>query len=388
MFKEIGPCYVNADGNLTSRREMSWTNRANVLFINQPIGIGFSALANRSAAATSLHAGARDLHAFLTTFTASVFPELAHRPWHFAGESMGGHWTTGYAQYILSRQQEEGGIGDLSLNIETIIAVSAYIDSSRTDVGLYDFFCDEEGGQHSLMNETACAAMAAAVPECERLGALCRDTYDRNVCAVAARECTTGVGKYFWDGVRPGGWDPYDSRNKCTEPPLCSDLNGGPAAVYLNQPWVQERLGFSQWLFELIDFDLNERWTLEKHVFVPTTRELTWLLDNTDVRVLFVNGNNDIIVNTPGQLRLLDEQPWKRQAWFRNQRLHEWYHSSGKLNESFGTKGGKWKGNYRLSIFTVDEAGHMSPADQPTALEAVVGSWISRDWYRSWLSSD
>lgn len=85
-------------------------------------------------------------------------------------------------------------------------------------------------------------------------------------------------------------------RNKCTEPPLCSNLNGGPAAVYLNQPWVQERLGFSQWPFELIDFDLNERWTLEKHVFVPTTRELTWLLDNTDVRVLFVNGNNDIIV--------------------------------------------------------------------------------------------
>lgn len=168
---------------------------------------------------------------------------------------------------------------------------------------------------------------------------------------------------------------------------------------------MQERLGFSQWPFELIDFDLNERWTLEKHVFVPTTRELTWLLDNTDVRVLFVNGNNDIIVyvtdpsynltithgipsNTPGQLRLLDEQPWKRQAWFRNQRLHEWYHSNGKLNESFGTKGGKWKGNYRLSIFTVDEAGHMSPADQPTALEAVVGSWISGDWYQSWLSSD
>lgn len=33
MFKEIGPCYVNADGNSTSRRAISWINRANVLFI-------------------------------------------------------------------------------------------------------------------------------------------------------------------------------------------------------------------------------------------------------------------------------------------------------------------------------------------------------------------
>lgn len=85
-------------------------------------------------------------------------------------------------------------------------------------------------------------------------------------------------------------------RMDCTEPPLCSDLNGGPAAAYLNQAWVQERLGFWNVSFELIDFDLNERWTESKNAYVPTTRELTWLLDNTHVRILFINGNNDIIV--------------------------------------------------------------------------------------------
>lgn len=55
-------------------------------------------------------------------------------------------------------------------------------------------------------------------------------------------------------------------------------------------------LGFPNTSFELIDFDTNGRWTEAKNVFLPVTRELTWLLDNTDIRILFINGNNDIIM--------------------------------------------------------------------------------------------
>lgn len=148
---------------------------------------------------------------------------------------------------------------------------------------------------------------------------------------------------------------------------------------------MQERLGFWNVSFELIDFDLNERWTESKNAYVPTTRELTWLLDNTHVRILFINGNNDIIVNTPGQLRLLNEQPWKGQTWFQNQPLQEWYHRKGEVRGRRGNQGGRWKGSSRLSIFTVDEAGHMAPDDQPEAVEALVGSWISDEWHKRWF---
>lgn len=48
--------------------------------------------------------------------------------------------------------------------------------------------------------------------------------------------------------------------------------------------------------FSLIDFELNSRWGKEKTSFLPATRELGWILDNTDVHVLFINGNNDIIM--------------------------------------------------------------------------------------------
>lgn len=65
---------------------------------------------------------------------------------------------------------------------------------------------------------------------------------------------------------------------------------------FLNRPWVQEKLGFSNVSFALIDFDTNTRWYRAGNVLLPATRELAWLLDETDIRVLFINGNNDMLV--------------------------------------------------------------------------------------------
>jgi hypothetical protein len=38
------------------------------------------------------------------------------------------------------------------------------------------------------------------------------------------------------------------------------------------------------------------RWHRAKSLFLPVTREMTWLLDNTCIRILVINGNNDIIM--------------------------------------------------------------------------------------------
>jgi cathepsin A (carboxypeptidase C) len=55
-------------------------------------------------------------------------------------------------------------------------------------------------------------------------------------------------------------------------------------------------LGFQNFSFELIDFDTNRRWAEDGSLYLPTTRELNWILDQTDIKVLFFNGNNDIIM--------------------------------------------------------------------------------------------
>jgi hypothetical protein len=73
-------------------------------------------------------------------------------------------------------------------------------------------------------------------------------------------------------------------------------MDHGPEWKFLNRQWVQERLGFDHFPFSLIDFDTNERWDMAQNIHIPVTRELTWILDETSIRVLFINGNNDIIM--------------------------------------------------------------------------------------------
>ncbi|KAH7375462.1 carboxypeptidase Y [Plectosphaerella cucumerina] len=384
IFKDSGPCQVNSDGNSTSKREFSWTDEANVLFIDQPVGVGFSSITDRDLMAVTLEQGGSDLYAFLSLFTTQIFPETKKLPWHITGESMGGHYVTGYAKYLVQQQRERSAHhqpGTLAIDIATAIIVAGYIDATRSTAGLYDYLCldwRKDGHEPLVRHAAACASMAAGVPSCEAKAALCRATYDKEVCILAANHCNATVAGYFWEHVKPGGWNPYDHRATCDEPPLCSDMQGGPTHKYLNQPWVLDRLGYPGKSLSLIDMDANQRWQRDGHLFLPATRELQWLLDETDIRVLFINGNEDMTINSPGQIRMLDEQPWKRQAWFRAQTFSGWYFEGGDLapESSRAAQGGTQKGDDRLSLYLVDDAGHMAPWDQPEAVGAIVRAWI------------
>ncbi|KAF5022698.1 hypothetical protein F66182_5246 [Fusarium sp. NRRL 66182] len=393
LFMGSGPCAVNADGNSTAPLDYSWIDHANVVYIDQPVGVGFSEITDRNEIAVSLQQGARDVYSFLSILSRHVFPELAGRPWHITGESMGGHYVTGYTKHIIQRERENA-VHDVKsgINISSVIIVDGYIDATRQFVGYHDFFCTDwaaDGREAPLMNETACSNMAAAIPECERLAARCRDSYDIPTCRAANQVCEETIGEYFLQGVQPGGWDPYDKpglildnagRHPCEIPPMCSNLAYGPTWKFFNRPWVQDRLGFHNFSFNLIDFDTNKRWDRAENIHLPVTRELTWILDNTDIAVLFINGNNDIIINTPGQMRMLDEQPWKGQTHYKSLNYKTWYYKNGETTadgQGWSVKrGGFYKGNSRLSFFAVDEAGHLSPRDEPEAIGAVVRGWL------------
>ena len=86
MFTELGPLVVGMDGNVTFN-PFSWNKLANVLFLEQPAGVGFSypnLPANDSTTADDTY------HALLAFF--AMHPELHGRPFYVMGESYGGHY--------------------------------------------------------------------------------------------------------------------------------------------------------------------------------------------------------------------------------------------------------------------------------------------------------
>ena len=86
MFTELGPLVVGMDGNVTFN-PFSWNKLANVFFLEQPAGVGFSypnLPANDSTTADDTY------HALLAFF--AMHPELQGRPFYVMGESYGGHY--------------------------------------------------------------------------------------------------------------------------------------------------------------------------------------------------------------------------------------------------------------------------------------------------------
>jgi cathepsin A (carboxypeptidase C) len=351
---------------------------------SQPAGVGFSSVNNGSLGGPStLLEAAIDFEKVLFTIFSHILPQFSHQPLHLASESYGGHYAPYFTKYIHERRKMEAQ-NALPASIRSIILVDAVLDITTSGVGgQYEHFCArdvhgniKEGG----FNETACAAMERDTPACERLVRNCIESYDRNLCTYAEQFCVEGLGKWFDSDVIVGGRDPYDDRKKCkANPPICEDFTDGPLISYLNQPYIQDALGFKNHTFKGVNFDINDRFTRSGDVSIPTTREVTYLLDETETEVLVLNGNNDIIVNTEGQIRVYDALPWSKQALYRLQSFVDWVFPS--VSDTAGgiilAKGGRMKKAGKLSFFTVDHAGHTSPGDAPESVAFIVQCWVS-----------
>ncbi|KXJ91530.1 Alpha/Beta hydrolase protein [Microdochium bolleyi] len=381
LFAEIGPCLMEKEGSETVRNEHSWTNFANVLFIDQPAGVGFSRMKNSTLGGpdNELEA-ARDFDRFLSIFFADAFPQYAHNPFHIAGESFGGRYVPGFVDYT-TKQQQRGVPGTMSNKIDSIILVDAVLDmTSSGSVGLYDHMCRfNEDGSNAVrtgFNQTVCEQIEKAVPECEKLQKMCLDSYDSNLCKYASGFC----GFYIDDMLEPadyGGRFLYDDRIVCNgKQPLCNMTHSD---WYLNSERVQKALGLeSHWSFSSINYDLNGRWEASGDMFVPNVREATYILDETSTRILVLNGNNDIVVNTEGQKRVYDSLPWTHQAKYRMTKFKDWFWSDG-ANGNKMKKGGEFKAvEDKLAFVAVDNAGHTSPGDQKEAVGFVVKCWLGK----------
>ncbi|KAF7356332.1 Carboxypeptidase [Mycena venus] len=94
FFLENGPVRIAADGTI-SQNNYSWDKVADYIWIDQPVGVGFSTADAAGYIADEDQMGA-DFMGFLANLV-KVFPNLATRPLHLTGESYAGV----YIPYIM-----------------------------------------------------------------------------------------------------------------------------------------------------------------------------------------------------------------------------------------------------------------------------------------------
>ncbi len=101
-------------------------------------------------------------------------------------------------------------------------------------------------------------------------------------------------------------------------------------------------------------------------------RELERVL-NYGVKTLIYNGQNDVIINTPGVLAYLNTLEWSG--------AKDWKAAPKKIWNEFGTGNLGWNKRFRnLNFVLVRNAGHMVPADQPRSAWAMINKYFLGSW--------
>ncbi|XP_019463273.1 PREDICTED: serine carboxypeptidase-like 33 isoform X1 [Lupinus angustifolius] len=103
---EIGPLLINKDGDGLHFNTFSWNQEANLLFVESPVGVGFS-YTNTSSDLTRLEDGfvAEDSYNFLVNWLEK-FPQFKSRDFFIAGESYAGHYIPQLAELVFDRNKD------------------------------------------------------------------------------------------------------------------------------------------------------------------------------------------------------------------------------------------------------------------------------------------
>ncbi|XP_077247118.1 serine carboxypeptidase-like 35 [Tasmannia lanceolata] len=135
--QELGPFLVRNDHSNLVLNNFSWNKVANLLFLEAPVGVGFS-YTNNSEDLHRLGDGitAEDSHAFLINWFQR-FPSLKSHDFYIAGESYAGHYVPQLAELIYDRNKQ--ATKDSYINFKGFMIGNAVINDETDQMGMIEY---------------------------------------------------------------------------------------------------------------------------------------------------------------------------------------------------------------------------------------------------------
>ncbi|KAJ3499072.1 hypothetical protein NLG97_g636 [Lecanicillium saksenae] len=396
LFSELGPCLLEVNATKPVPNPWAWNNNASVIFLDQPAGTGFSSVAEGGRAPSSDKDSAIDFQSFLNIFFRDVFPEKAKLPLYIAGESYAGHFTSTYTKHIQDARASNSKDAFWG-KIAGLINVNAVLDWTAVGIGAYELLCSDYRGRDFLDPEE-CDHMRLSIPELVRLGEECRQSSTHYGCVGSSLFWAENFDAIYRKRIDSGERNNYDSKHAraerydaklmhlhavnlpCVgENGFCEDMSHGNFTAYLNQGHVKRAIGIDESM-TFLALDPTVTGLYEFDTTQSRTNFLESVMDplvgskSEDIRLLVLNGNEDYIVNTPGQKWQYENLFWSGYADYR---IKEWRDLPDDI-----TATGFWKGtdDGRLVFVGVDGAGHGVPGYLPEASYRILQRWIANEW--------
>ncbi|KAK7046718.1 carboxypeptidase [Favolaschia claudopus] len=378
LLFELGPCSVSSEGRTTVSNPHSWTNSANIIFLDQPVDVGFS-YADPGFAVTNCADAAKDVYSFLQMFFEQ-FPQYAKLPFHVAGESFGGIYGPHVASVIWRANQalslsSSNNQRATKINLASVILANGITDPYIQIPSIVNYVCDGPYPVHDDPNGPECTKLRSSVSTCKLLIKIC-NLYPTNFsCGHASRYCRS---RLFEPSMKSDlNW--YDLRKKCNaadRPEHCYKRTPW-VETWMNSPKVKAALGVdSNRTFRSFNMDMNREFNMRGEG-VRNAAKLLPELVNDGVRLLVYAGQADMMANYMGNELWVENLETKFKPEFASAESQPWSIPSSK--QAVGqvrSAGGEEGRGGNVAFVTVFEAGHMVAHDQPAVALHLFTKWI------------
>ncbi len=381
LFQELGPCAIDLDGKVVNN-PYAWNEVSNMLFLDQPIGVGFSytdpvpaytsdsehlvtlpdnhcpdyasgcgtySFPDVSTTANSTDAGAVNFYRAIQGFMGAL-PQYARESVAYATESYGGHYGSIYSRYILE-QNAKAIEGTVPVKLETVIVINGWFDPLVQFESYLNFTVDNYYGlpPYNASDDVQVRNSLYGRGNCLDKIRKCYATGIDGVCSAADTFCADEVEDAF---PRVFARSQYDVRE------LDSDTTPrSPWRDYVDSPAVQRAIGaYTNYTgssstvgdaFAATGDDAREAGTIED----------VQALVAAGLNVLILYGDADYICNVHGGFVVADKinAPGYADAGF------------ARIQYTNGTDApGEARQANNFAFVRVYQAGHTVPAFQPS----------------------
>ncbi|KAF9527913.1 serine carboxypeptidase [Crepidotus variabilis] len=367
LFMELGPCRI-MDGNGTKYHPESWNSNANVFFVDQPIGVGFS-YADYGETVSTTEEAAKDIAAFVAIFFEN-FSQFKGRSFHMAGESYGGRYVPVFAAAVYDQNSKLVEAGCTPINLKSIMIGNGVTDFASLYDGYYQMTCTG-ASVPPFLDIQSCVDMKLSLPRCQAwLQSSCIEQFDKINCGAATMFCDAAFNVPFFSA----GKNPYDLTQDCSQEELRETLCYpalGHIAKYLSSDKVRAQLGVDPVVpqnFSACSLDVGMSFSLSMDMAQPTYLYVAQLLER-GVKALIYVGANDWICNWVGNEAWTLALEWSGQDYFIDLPLRDW--------QVEGIVAGRTRSAGGLTFATITGAGHMVPYDKPKESLQLVQRWLS-----------
>ncbi|KAJ4845808.1 Serine carboxypeptidase-like 29 [Turnera subulata] len=358
MAEEIGPFHINADGKSLYLNPYSWNQVANVLFLDSPVGVGYS-YSNTSS--DLLNNGdkrtAADSLSFLLKWFER-FPQYKGREFYILGESYAGHYVPQLSLVIVLYNR---ATADKTINLKGYMVGNALTDDYHDHLGVFQFLWTAGliSDQTYKKLNTLCdfESFIHSSDACEKIQEIAyKELGDIDPYSIFTPPCKANVSgsnllrkKMHWIGRISQKYDP------CTE---------AHSTVYFNLPEVQKALHvspkFAPAKWETCSQQVNEHWKDSPRTVLDVYKELI----HSGLRIWVFSGDTDAILPVTSArysidaLKLPTVKPWR--AWYDDGQVAGWTEEYEGLN-----------------FVVVRGAGHEVPLHKPKLALTLIKAFLS-----------